>query len=83
MKKIAFMFLIGLSLTSCRSCYADYEQRKKGVQKVCPNCIYTVSESMHIAQDTSTEPNTIYRVTFCTGGAYYNAWDVDHLTKIQ
>lgn len=82
-KQLLMLLLISTCLTGCRSCYADYSQRKRGVEKVCPSCIYTVSENMHIAQDTSTQPNTIYRVTFCTGGGYYNAWDVDHLTKIQ
>lgn len=77
------LLMVTICLTGCRSCYADYSQRKKGVEKVCPTCIYNVSESMHIALDTNTQPNTIYRVTFCTGGTYYSASDVDHLTKIQ
>ncbi len=83
MKKLLLTLTIIISLTGCKSCVSNYEQRKAGVQKVCPKCIYTVSENMHIAQDTSKNPNIVYRVYFCTGGIYYNAWDVDHLTKIQ
>lgn len=83
MKKLLGIVLISLTLTGCRSCQANYEQRRTGVQKVCPGCIYTVSERMHIAQDTTVQPNRIYEVTFCSGGFYYNAWDVDHLTRIQ
>lgn len=83
MKKIFIILATSVTLTSCKSCVSNYEQRKSGVSKVCPKCIYTVSENMHIAQDTSVQPNRIYRVTFCNGGFYYNAWEVDHLTKIQ
>ena len=83
MKKLLLTLTIIISLTGCKSCVSNYEQRKAGVQKVCPKCIYTVSENMHIAQDTSKNPNIVYRVNFCSGGLYYNAWDVDHLTKIQ
>ena len=83
MKKLLLILTISLTLTGCRSCMADYEQRKTGVQKVCPGCIYTISEQMHIAQDTTKNPNIIYKVTFCNGGFYYNAWDVDHLTRLQ
>lgn len=72
-----------MCLTGCRGCYADYEQKNKGVKKVCPNCTFTHSETMDIAVDTSRQPNIIYRVDFCMGGFYYNAWDVDHLIKIQ
>ena len=82
MKKVIMYLIISISLTGCRSCYADYEQRKAGVKKVCPNCTYMYSENMHIAVDTSQQPNLIYKVDFCAGG-YYNASDVDHLTKIQ
>jgi hypothetical protein len=83
MKKLLLTLTIIISLTGCKSCVSNYEQRKAGVQKVCPKCIYTVSENMHIAQDTSKNPNIIYRVDFCAGGFYYNAWDVNHLTRIQ
>ncbi len=83
MKRILAILAISITLTGCRSCYADYSQRRAGVQKVCPGCIYTVSENMHIAQDTTKQPNIIYKVYFCNGGFYYNAWDVDHLTRIQ
>ena len=57
MKKIILILLASVALTGCRSCMANYEQRRKGVQAVCPNCIYTVSEGMHFAQDTSKKPN--------------------------
>jgi hypothetical protein len=83
MKKTILFILICVTLVGCRGCFADYEQRKKGVEKVCPTCTYTRSESMDIAVDTSLQPNIVYRVYFCAGGPYYNAWDVDHLTKIQ
>ena len=83
MKKLLLMLAVGITLTGCKSCVSNYAQRKAGVQKVCPNCIYTVSEHMHIAQDTSKQPNIIYRVDFCVGGFYFDAWDVDHLTRIQ
>jgi hypothetical protein len=83
MKKLLLILTISLTLTGCKSCVANYEQRKAGIQKVCPKCIYTVSENMNIAQDTSTNPNIIYKVYFCSGGIYYNAWEVDHLTKLQ
>ena len=82
-KQLLLLLLISTCLTGCRSCYADYSQRKAGVQKVCPGCIYSVSERLHIAQDTTKQPNVVYEVTFCQGGFYYNAWDVDHLTRIQ
>ena len=82
MKKV--LLLLGvLALTGCRGCFSDYAHRKAGVNKVCPTCTYVVSEGMDIAVDTSTQPNSIYRVTFCNGGVYYNSWDVDHLTKIE
>ena len=86
MKKLILITLclgLILNLSSCRSCTSDFEQRRKGVQKVCPTCIYTYSEHDHYAQDTSKQPNIVYKVTFCTGGLYYNAWNVDHLTKVQ
>lgn len=89
MKKLLVLLLISISLTGCKGCYANYDQRKKGVQKVCPTCIYSVVNNttsggyMHIATDTAAKPNIMYSVDFCIGGTYYNAWDVDHLTKIQ
>ena len=83
MNKIVIILGISIILTGCRGCFASYEQRRTGVQKVCPGCIYTVSENMHIAQDTSKNPNIIYRVSFKQGGIYFNAWDVDHLTRLQ
>ena len=83
MKKLTTILLITTTLMGCRGCFASYEQRRTGVQKVCSGCIYTVSENMHIAQDTSKNPNVIYRVSFKNGGMYFNAWDVDHLTRLQ
>lgn len=82
MKKVLLLLSV-VALTGCRGCFSDYSQRKAGVNKVCPTCTYVVSEGMHIAVDTATQPNTIYRVTFCNGAIYYNSWDVDHLTKIE
>lgn len=83
MKKIIIILILATLISGCRGCFADYEQKRQGVIKVCPTCTYTRSENMDIAVDTSVQPNIIYRVYFCAGGAYYNAWDVDHLTKIQ
>jgi hypothetical protein len=78
---ITISLLIGLS--SCKSCTSTYSSRKAGVQRVCPNCIYINSEMMHIAVDTSVQPNIIYEVGFKNGGIYYTASEVDHLIKIQ
>lgn len=83
MKKLLLLLVTIISLTGCRGCYADYNQRKQGVQKACKTCTYTYSERMHIAIDTAIQPNKVYEVYFCSGGFYYNAWDVDHLVKIQ
>lgn len=83
MKKVILILITAMCLTGCRGCQADYEQRRTGVRKICPTCTFVVSEGMYIAIDTAKQPNCVYRVSFCSGGFYYNAWDVDHLTKIQ
>lgn len=70
-------------MTGCRSCVANYEQRRAGVQKICKGCTYVRSEQMDIAVDTTKQPNIVYGVYFCNGGYYYNAWDVDHLVRIN
>lgn len=83
MKKILLLATLAVSLTGCKSCTSTYASRKAGVQKVCPKCIYINSEMMHIAVDTSVQPNLIYQVSFKGGGIYYTASDVDQLIKIQ
>lgn len=83
MKNLFLLLIVSITLSGCRGCFADYEQKRMGVRKVCPGCTYTRSEGMDMAVDTTTQPNTVYRVYFCNGGFYYNAWDVDHLTKVQ
>jgi len=81
--KNLLIILSVIILSSCKGCFADFEQRKAGVQKVCPNCTYVLSESQHYAVDTSVQPNIIYKVIFKTGGAYFKASDVDHLIRVN
>jgi len=83
MKQFILLATLAMSLTGCKSCSSTYASRKAGVQKVCPKCIYINSENMHIAVDTSTQPNIVYEVYFKGGGIYYTASDVDQLIKIQ
>lgn len=83
MKQIFFMCLLALLLPSCRSCNASYEERRKGVQNVCPTCNFVMSESTYYAVDTAKQPNIIYRVQFKGGGLYYKASDVDHLIRVN
>lgn len=83
MKKILIYLIITITFSGCRSCYADYSQRKAGVKKVCPKCTFTCSENMYIAVDTTKNPNIIYKVRFRMGGFYHTASDVDELIKIQ
>ena len=83
MKKLILFILMTAIMTGCRSCVANYEQRRAGVQKICKGCTYVRSEQMDIAVDTTKQPNVVYRVVFCSGGYYYNAWDVDHLVRIN
>lgn len=83
MKKLVLFIMMAVIMPGCKSCYADYEQRRGGVQKVCKGCTYVRSEGWDIAVDTTQQPNIIYKVSFCSGGFYYNAWDVNHLTRIN
>jgi hypothetical protein len=62
---------------------ADYSERLKGVQKVCPTCNFVMSEHRYYAVDTSKQPNIIYQVYFKDGGVWYKASDVDHLIRIN
>jgi hypothetical protein len=62
---------------------ADYSERLKGVQKVCPTCNFVMSERSYYAVDTSKQPNIIYQVYFKSGGIWYKASDVDHLVRIN
>lgn len=82
MKKLLLIITCTITLlSSCQKFNSDYAERKAGVLKVCPKCVYVYSQSMHIAIDTSRRPNSIYEVSFCSGFVY-PASDVDHLTKI-
>ena len=83
MKKLILFILMAVTMSSCKSCYFNYEQRRAGVQKVCKGCTYVRSEGFDIAVDTTKQPNIVYRVIFCNGGIYYNAWDVDHLVRVN
>jgi hypothetical protein len=83
MKKLVLFIMMAVIMSGCKSCYSDYEQRRQGVQKVCKGCTYVRSEGWDIAVDTTKQPNIIYKVSFCSGGFYYNAWDVNHLTRIN
>jgi hypothetical protein len=69
--------------SSCSSMSADYIERLKGVQKVCPTCNFVTSENRFYAVDTSKRPNIIYMVHFKFGGLLYKASDVDHLVRIN
>lgn len=83
MKQLLTVLTVIIILSSCRGCYADYAERKKGVQQVCPTCNYVRSENMDFAVDTAKQPNIIYRVVFRQGGVYYKASDVDHLIRVN
>lgn len=86
MKKIIFIGLIFLGLTSCKRMLADHSERTKGVKKVCPNCTFimnTYNGTHYYAVDTSVNPNIIYQVIFKSGGVYYTASDVDHLIRVN
>lgn len=72
-----------LLLSSCSSMVADYSERLKGVQKVCPTCDFVTSENRYYAVDTAKQPNIIYQVYFKGGGIWYKASDVDHLIRIN
>lgn len=80
MKKI-LLVITSITLFGCQKFSSDYKDRNAGVLKVCPKCVYVYSEQMHIAIDTSKQPNSVYKVYFCSGWNY-PASDVEHLTKI-
>ena len=83
MKNAIIVSFILLALTSCRGCFADYQEKKAGVLRVCPTCTFVRSEQNEYAVDTAKQPNIIYRVVFKNGGLYYKASDVDHLIRIN
>ena len=84
MRKIKSLLVVCVViLSSCSSMVADYSERLKGIQKVCPNCDFVTSENRFYAVDTSKQPNVIYMVYFKGGGFYYKASDVDHLVRIN
>lgn len=83
MKQLIFMCLLALLLPSCKSCQASYEERRKGVQVVCPTCNFVTSENTYYAVDTAKQPNIIYRVDFKAGGWYYKASDVNQLIRVN
>lgn len=83
MKKLIIIILFSIGLSSCRGCFADFEERRIGVKKVCPTCTFVKSEDFFYASDTSKQPNIIYRVYFKEGGMYYTASTVDHLVRIN
>lgn len=71
------------TLTSCKGCVADYQERVQGLQKVCPNCLLSTQYNTYYAIDTSKQPNIVYIVYFKPGGVFYKASDVDHLEIIK
>lgn len=83
MKKLIIVALLALSISSCRSMQADYNERAMGVRKVCPHCTFVMSEHTYYAVDTSKQPNVIYQVSFKIGGWFFKASDVDHLIRIN
>ena len=82
---LKFIPTIGiLALTSCRGCYADYQERQAALKKICPTCILTRGpQGRYYAADTSVNPNIIYIVYFKPGGIYYKASDIDDLEVIK
>ena len=83
MKKIIAVALLALSISSCRSMQADYNERAMGVRKVCPHCTFVISEKRYYAVDTSKQPNIIYQVSFKIGGYWFKASDVEDLIRIN
>jgi hypothetical protein len=83
MKKLLFLLVLPILFSSCKGCYADYNERLQGVKKVCPNCTFVLSENYYYAVDTAKQPNVIYKVHFKDGGIHYKASDVDHLIRVN
>lgn len=82
MKKLIILLSL-FAFVSCKRMAADYESRKVGVLKVCPNCTFVLSEGQYFAADTSKQPNIIYKIYFKSGGVFYTASDVDHLVRVN
>jgi len=84
MKKILFFAaLLLIGSTSCKQMSYNYESRLAGVRRICPTCTFVRSEGSDFAQDTSKNPNVIYKVYFCSGFGFNNASTVDHLVRIN
>ena len=82
MKKVFIGLFAILSFASCSRFSSDYQSRLEGIHKVCPTCTYVRSEGIDYAQDTSKQPNIVYKVYFCDG-FYYDCSTVDHLIRIN
>lgn len=83
MKRLILGALLLMSIASCKRMTATYESRLAGVKKVCPNCTFVTSEEAYYAQDTSKQPNIIYKVYFMDGIFYYDASTVNHMVRIN
>ena len=85
MKNIVIVLgaILIMAFGSCKRMTATYETRLAGVKAVCPNCTFVTSECQFYAQDTSKQPNIVYKVYFKNGGMFYTASDVDHLVRIN
>lgn len=85
MKNMILLLLTVATLftTSCRRMTASYDERLQGVKAVCKTCNFVTSEGWFYAVDTAKQPNVIYKVTFKSGGVFFKASDVDHLTRIN
>lgn len=82
MKKFILGLFLLTSFTACQRFSSDYQSRLNGIQAVCPKCTYVRSEGYDYAQDTSKNPNIVYKVYWC-GGFYYSVSTVDHLVRIN
>ena len=81
MRKIILILLCSLFVLSCKQ--GSYEDRKNSILKQCPSCVVFVNNYTYYAQDTSKNPNKVYRVFFKRSSVNYNAWDIDHLTSLN
>ena len=82
MRNLILVLLFACFFVSCQRFYSDYQSRLKGIQAVCPKCTYVRSEGYDYAQDTSKNPNIVYKVYWC-GGFYYSVSTVEHLVRIN
>lgn len=80
MRKLLLILFVAV-FSACKQ--GSYDDRKNSILKQCPKCVIFVNNQYYYAQDTSVNPNRIYRVIFKASGAYYNAWDIDHLTSLN